>query len=128
MPPVERVLWAASDIALLPRPNEMARPRWPMPLGGPSQTGTLVLAGAGRDCSPGPGREWYKGRTYIQPVGGPDLNPQTLRTLDLGRPLGVPLRVHVPGVVILTATHAAAGLLLCRFARPEWPLAIELAA
>jgi len=51
------------------------------------------------------------------------VNPQTLPTLDLGRPLGVPLRVHVRGVAILTATNAAAGLLLCRVARPEWSLA-----
>ena len=56
------------------------------------------------------------------------MNPETLRTLDLGRPLGVPLRVHVPGVVILTATNAAAGLLLCRVARPEWSLGIGLVA
>ena len=56
------------------------------------------------------------------------MNPETLRTLDLGRPLGVPLRVHVPGVAILTATNAAAGLLLCRVARPEWSLPLALAA
>jgi Zn-dependent protease len=56
------------------------------------------------------------------------LNPETLRTLDLGRPLGVPLRVHVPGVAILTATNAAAGLLLCRVARPEWSLEVGLLA
>jgi Zn-dependent protease len=56
------------------------------------------------------------------------LNPATLRTLDLGRPLGVPLRVHVPGVVVLTATNAAAGLLLCRVARPEWSFETGLLA
>jgi Zn-dependent protease len=56
------------------------------------------------------------------------LNLETLRTLDLGHPLGVPLRIHVSGVAVLTATNAAAGLLLCRVARPEWSLTIGLLA
>ena len=102
--PTKVVSRAANDppLPLLPLPRLARRP-------GPGKTGTLVPSPARSDSSRPPGRGWYKRRTQIQPVGAPDLNPETLRTLDLGRPLGVPLRVHVPGVAILTATTRPPG-------------------
>lgn len=49
------------------------------------------------------------------------------RAREVGRPFGVPLRVDLRGVALLTATNFAAVVLLCRIARPDWPIASYLA-
>ena len=44
------------------------------------------------------------------------------RTVDLGCVLGVPMRAELGGVLLLLGVNGALATVLCRVARPDWPL------
>jgi Zn-dependent protease len=57
------------------------------------------------------------------------MNLESMTTVELGRPFGVPLRAHVNGLIVLNGTNFAAALVLGRVARPDWsPLTLALVA